>query len=480
MNKKKFIGRTQELQRLCELLEKKTASFIVVKGRRRIGKSRLIKEFGKHFDKFYTFSGLAPTKHTTTKQQLDEFSTQMSHVFQTPQAYYNSWNDVFWALSEKIGKGRVLLFFDEISWMGSQDPTFLSQIKNLWDLHLKENHKLVFVLCGSASSWIEKNILSGTGFVGRISYTLTLRELKLHESAQFWPQTISDYEKLKVLSITGGVPKHLEEINPKISAEENIKRLCFTEGGFLVDEFDRIFSDVLLRDSPLYQKIIYILGSGPKEAQDIQKQLDMTTHGRIHEYLHELELAGFITRDHTWNLKTGKDSKLSRYRLSDNYMHFYIKYIKPNISKIQRDIYVLKSLTSLPNWSSVMGLQFENLVLNNRATLHQSLEIRQEDIICENPFFQRKTGTTPGCQIDYMIQTKFQSLYVCEMKFSKNQIGNAIVEEVRNKISALKRPKGFSIRPVLIHVNGVTEDVVDQDYFTNIIDFGSFLHKQNG
>jgi AAA+ ATPase superfamily predicted ATPase len=472
---KQFIGRQEELQSLAALLKKKTASLVVIKGRRRIGKSRLVQEFAKHFDAVYTFSGLAPSKQTTTKGQLNEFARQMSRTFNIPYVQYDDWGDVFWMLASQLKTGKILLFFDEISWMGSKDPDFLAKIKNLWDLYLQKNNQLMFVVCGSASAWIEKNILSTAGFVGRISYTMTLKELSLDECNQFWSKTIAPYEKLKVLSITGGIPKYLEEINPKECAEDNIKRLCFTEGGFLVDEFERMFSDVLLRDSPLYKKIIHVLCAGPKDAKAIQAALNIDTQrrtqGRLLEYLDELELAGFIARDYTWNLETGTDGKLSHYRLVDNYMHFYIKYIEKNMAKIRRGTYAMQSLTGLPGWTGIMGLQFENLVLNNRRTIHQRLGIKPEDIICENPFFQRTTKVMPGCQIDYMIQTKFHCLYVCEIKFSKHVIDVSVVKEVQQKVQALRYPKGFSIRPALIHVNGVHPDVIDQDYFTDIIAF---------
>ena len=184
--------------------------------------------------------------------------------------------------------------------------------------------------------WIEKNILSSTGFVGRISLNLTLRELPLSDCNQFWPKNISAYEKFKLLSVTGGIPKYLEEINPKFGAEENIKKLCFTEGGFLVEEFDHIFSDIFLRDSEFYKKIIETLAYGPKEQGEIQQALNFHTLGRIPEYLWELELAGFISRDYTWNLKAGADSKLSQFRLKDNYLRFYLRYIEKNLQKIKR------------------------------------------------------------------------------------------------------------------------------------------------
>jgi AAA+ ATPase superfamily predicted ATPase len=474
----KFIGRQDELRRLLELTNKKSASFVVIKGRRRIGKSRLVKELGKSFDHFYSFIGLAPDKLTTTKHQLDEFSRQISREFKTAPAHYNDWSDSFWAIGEKVRTGKTLLLFDEISWMGSEEPTFLAKIKNLWDQYLKENDQLIFVICGSASAWIEKNILSSTGFVGRISLTLTLNELPLTDCRKFWPKNISAYEIFKVLSVTGGIPKYLEEINPKLSAEENIRKLCFMKGGFLAAEFEQIFSDIFLRKSEFYKQIIVALSSGAKDQSEICEAINIERYGRISDYLWELELAGFVTRDHTWKIKSAQDSELSRYRLSDNYCRFYLKYIEKNLSKVNRNMFSFKSLTSLPEWHTIMGFQFENLILNNRRLLSQFLKINPEEIVCENPFFQRKTSRTAGCQIDYMIQTKFGSLYVCEIKFHKTAVDSTVIQEVQKKIDMMKYPKGFSCRAVLIHVNGVTQDVIDSDYFSEIIDAGKMLEEQ--
>jgi AAA+ ATPase superfamily predicted ATPase len=278
-----FIGRQAELQRLVETTQKRSASFIVVRGRRRIGKSRLIEEFAQGFSSYYVFAGLPPEKNTTAKHQLDEFSRQLARQFRTAPAQYQDWSDALWAVGERVRSGKVLLCFDEISWMGSKDPNFLGKIKNAWDQQFKKNDRLVFVVCGSASSWIEENLLSGTGFVGRISYTMTLEELPLPECDRFWPDHISAYEKFKVLSVTGGVPKYLEEIDPKRSAEENIKRLCFTRGGFLVEEFEQVFTDIFLRDSEFYRKILEIVCASAQEMPAIKSLLTGDQHGRVSE-----------------------------------------------------------------------------------------------------------------------------------------------------------------------------------------------------
>jgi len=472
----RFIGRQKELGRLLEMTRRPSASFVVVRGRRRVGKSRLIEEFAPHFEHYYLFTGLAPDEKTTAEQQLKEFSHQMARQFKTARAVYDDWSDAFWAVAERVQRGKILLVFDEISWMGSKDPTFLAKIKDVWDSKLKQNDHLIFVVCGSASSWIEKNLLSSSAFVGRISYTLTLEPLPLADCNHFWPDTISAYEKLKILSITGGIPKYLEEVDPKISAESNIKQLCFTRGGFLVEEFDRIFSDIFLRDSEDYRRILEAVCAGSKEIEEIQKFLQRDVGGRIPEYLRELELAGFIARDYTWNLRTGATAKLSRFRLSDNYLRFYLKYIAKNRDRIKRESYELKSLGSLPEWSAMMGLQFENLVLNSRRQLHELLRIDPQDIINENPYYQHKTQRHPGCQIDYMVQTRFGSLYVCEMRFSKEPIGASVISDLKAKIAALGHPKGISYRPALIHVNGVTTEVADSEYFAALVDASTLLH----
>ncbi len=398
--------------------------------------------------------------------------------FKLPDIGFRDWGDVFWFLGDKVNNGRIILVFDEISWIGSKDPDFLGKLKNAWDLQFKQNGKLMLILCGSVSSWIEKNILKSTGFVGRISSTITLGELSLDECNEFWgakKDHVSAYDKFKILSVTGGIPKYLEEIRPELPAEQNIKNLCFVREGFLFSEFDQVFSDTFLTRSDFYRKALESLVGRYLEATKICQEAGYEMNNASSDYLEELVHAGFISRDYTWHLKTGKVSKLSHYRLKDNYTRFYLKYILQTKARIIEGGFNDKSLSSLPGWNSIMGLQFENLVLNNRKRIWDILQIAPDEIVWDNPFFQNKTSKHGGCQIDYLIQTKYSNLYVCEIKFSLSEIKPEIIAEVEEKISALQRPKGFSCRPVLIHVNGVHETVADQDYFSRIIDFSDLL-----
>ncbi len=394
---------------------------------------------------------------------------------------FDEWNSAFNYLGRETQKGRCVIIFDEISWVGSEDPDFLGKLKNAWDLIFKKNDELILFLCGSASSWIEENILMSRGFYGRVSYTLTLKELPLNDCNEFWvnqENNISPYEKLKILAVTGGVPRYLEEVDPKKSSEENIKSLCFMPGGLLVEDFNKIFNVFFLSNSPLYKEIVSVLVEGSKENKEICDLLDISQTGRISQYLNELKLAGFISREASWDIKGAIDKvRLYKYRLSDNYLRFYFKYIEKNLNRIEQDSFHYKSLNTLPEWSVIMGLQFENLVLNNREFIWKKLDLLPDDIVVDNPYFQRKTTQQLGCQIDYMIQTRFNCLYICEIKFSQTEIGKNVIKEVQNKIDNINSPKGYSFRPVLIHVNGVSEAVIESNYFSDVIDFSDIFKE---
>jgi uncharacterized protein len=472
-----FIGRKDEIEQLRNQQDRGRASLVVVQGRRRIGKSRLIEEFAKG-QTFYRFTGLAPTKEITSQMQRDEFTRQFGAQFGLTGIRMTDWGDIFSLLAKHTAKGKLIILFDEISWMGSEDPTFLAKLKTAWDEQFHNNPKLMLILCGSVSSWIEKNIISSTDFLGRPHCYLRVEELPLHHCNEFWGEhraRISAYEKFKVLALTGGVPRYLELINPTWSAEQNIKQMCFTKHSPLLNEFERIFSDIFGDKSDLYKTIITLLLNGTASQEEILTQLSRTKSGDLSEYLNDLKLAGFIARDFTWHLKTSDASKLSHYRLKDNYIRFYLKYIAPHKVQIEKNMFSTKSPSTLPGWETMLGLQFENLVLNNELRIAQLLNIPLEDIIFSNPFFQRKTQKQEGCQIDLMIQTKFNTLYICEIKFKKNSINSSVIKEVEQKIQRIKLPRHFSYRPVLIHASDVEPEVLDSGYFNSIIDFGQLL-----
>lgn len=474
----RFIGRKKELESLELLLKKKSASLVVIRGRRRVGKSRLIKEFVS--DKTsWIFSGLPPVPGITKQRQLDAFSAQLSQNLGMPKIQVSEWSEHFSFLGKQAKRQKIVLVLDEISWMGSEDPDFLGQLKTAWDLHFSDNPDLILILCGSVSSWIEENILKSTGFLGRISIDMVLDELSIAESGEFWKaqkNKISSYEKFKLLSVTGGIPKYLEEIITTQSAEDNIHRLCFQAEGLLFREFDQIFSDLFSKRAQTYSNIVKTLAHAPLTLDEVCEKLGLKKSGSVSQYLDHLALAGFVQEDCTWNLSTKTESRLKKFRLKDNYIRFYLRYIEPNMDRISKNLFDSKSFMHLPGWESVMGLQFENLVVNNWRSLCKILRIELLEIDNAGPFFQRPTKQQKGCQVDLMIQTRHKTLYMCEIKFSTSEVKSSVIEEMEKKMENLAVSKRFSIRPVLIHVNGVSQAVRESEVFNDIVDFSQFFN----
>ncbi len=472
---RRFLGREKEIQGLIELQRKNSASLVVLRGRRRIGKSRLAEKFAEQFSKAYIFSGLPPSKNPTADAQRVEFRRQM-HENGIPSFETNDWGDLFTSIAKHCQSGKVLVVLDEITWMGSKDPDFLGKLKIAWDLHFNKNPQLILIISGSNSTWIEKNILSGTGFMGRVSYSLLLKELPLHECDKFWGRkrdNVSPYEKFKILSVTGGVPRYLEEIIPDLTAEENIFRLCFTETGVLFNEFDIIFTDLFNGRQAKYREIVQSLVQGAATMEKIAERLGRVKGGDLTDALMDLEESGFLARDYTWHMNDGRLSKLSQYRLRDNYIRFYLKYVEPKRIAIKQGTF-----HELPSsWFTIMGLQFENLILNNLSRIIELLKIPPHEIITAGPYLQTETAHRKKCQIDLMIQTKYNQLYICEIKFAKREVDEQVINEVKDKINLLERPKGFSCRPVLFHVNGVSDHLIESEYFSQIIDFSQLLAK---
>ncbi len=287
---------------------------------------------------------------------------------------------------------------------------------------------------------------------------------------------MSSYEKLKILSVTGGVPRYLELIDTRRSAEDNLRQLLFSKNSVLLNEFDFIFSDTFGARSAIYRKIVNGLAPGAAASlTEILATASRTKTGDYSDYLGDMVNAGFLARDFTWNLHTGDLSKLSRYRLRDNFIRFYLRYVAPNRPRIEKGLFDGRSISALAGWESMLALQFETLVLNNSRKVIERLDIPLEDIVFANPFFQRPTRVQPGCQIDLAIQTRFSTVYVCEIKFSKSPVKPSVVDEVEEKLTRLKLPRHVSARPVLIHVNGVHPDIVGSRFFSRIIDFGELL-----
>lgn len=186
---KLFIGRQTELKMLRDLRKsfqsKGLGQLVVIKGRRRVGKSRLAEEFGKG-QVFLSFTGIFPSENTTSESQLHNFSTQFSRNFNTPLLQFTDWDQALFHLSDHLPNQPTVLLLDEISWMGAKDPDFVAKLKVWWDTIIQNKANVTLILCGSVSTWIDENIINSSAFFGRIALTIELFPLSLPESAHFF------------------------------------------------------------------------------------------------------------------------------------------------------------------------------------------------------------------------------------------------------------------------------------------------------
>ena len=463
-----FVGREEQLEQLKALWRKPVASLVTCRGRRRIGKSTLIEEFARRNRvRFIKLEGIEPQPGVTNETQLNAFAQQLAEQTGCEDTRLENWFKAFARLAKVLNpREKTVLLIDEISWMGKFDVTFPGELKYAWDNRFSKNPKLIMVLCGSVSSWIDKKILKSKGFVGRPSLNLLIPELSMRECAAFWRRggcRASSTDIIDVLSVAGGVPKYLENIDPALSADENIKRLCFTPGALLVEEFNEIFNDALDANLGLKKRILMSLRDGNKTPTEVAEALGLENNGHLSGYLDELELAGFVAKDTGLNPCTGKRSNTVRYRISDNYTRFYLKYIEPNRELIAKGTFSFVSLAQLPGWDAVLGLQFESLVHANLREIIRRIGLDQTLILSAAPYVQHPTTRAAGCQIDLLVQTR-RMHYVVEIK-RRETIGEWVVTEVEEKMAKLKTSRTVSVVPVLVYDGRLSKRVTADGYF---------------
>ncbi len=472
-----FIGRDHEIAAFRRLRNKTPASLVVCRGRRRIGKSTFVAHCAERFDHFLVFEGLPPRQGQSRSDQLNAFAERLALSTPLPKLALDSWPQAFQLLSSALpAKGKTVLLLDELSWMAKGDPDFAGHVKAAWDNDWSKRKGLVVVLCGSVSAWIERNILRSSGFVGRVTQDFTLRSLPLADCAAFWrSKSVSAREKLTLMSVTGGVPRYLEEIDPGRSAEQNIARMCFEPGALLVREFDDIFSDVFGRRAAAHRKIVKALVAGPASVQQISKTLKQGRGGTLSDALDELHKAGFVATDVGFDPLTGETRRTVRHRLADNYLRFFLKYLAPKKRRIEDGLLRDVQVDSLSGWATTAGLQVENLVLQSTADLWRATGLEAERFENVGPYWQGPTQRRQGCQID-LLARRDGRVYVFEIKF-RRKIATTVVRDVQEKVRRLKLPRTVSVRTGLIFEGELPPSVSGAGYFDHMVPMSTLLAR---
>ena len=473
-----FVGRERDLKDLEALWGRDHGVLVTCRGRRRIGKSTLIEEFAaRSADRFICIEGLPPRKGMTDAAQRRRFCEKVAEYSRHEMVPAQTWSLAFAQLDEVLSSGRkTVVLLDEISWLGGYNADFAGYLKEAWDRRFRKHPNLVFVLCGSVSAWIAENILNSTGFVGRDSLDIELRELPPFQCQQMLGpagERMSTREKVDLLSVTGGVPKYLEDVRPELSVDENVRRMCFMSRGLLFREFNETFNGVFGRRAKTRGRILKMLMAGPKSAAELAEIEGKTPNGSYARALKDLRMAGYVAGDGGLNPCTGEPLREERFRISDNYTRFYLHYIEPRRQMVEKDLFEFSSLEQLKGLDVMLGLQFENLVLGNLQMLFPMLGLESSLVLSAAPYCQRATADRDGCQIDLLIQTQ-RMLMAVEIK-RRREIGHEIIDEVDGKVRKLKFSGNLSMRTALVYEGNLSPSVAADHYFDFLVPAEKFF-----
>lgn len=476
----RFFGRQDLMVDLDRLWSKHTSSLVTCRGRRRIGKSTLIEHFAASSRaRFVKIEGLRPSPVLTDEDERAHFAVQLAAATGTDETPPTNWLQAFMRLESVIGDDRrTVVLLDEISWMAHYEPKFAGTLKTAWDNLFKKHPRLILVICGSVSAWVKENIIDDGAFYGRRSLDLIVPELPLAECVKFWGSAAARTdlrEIIDVLSVTGGVPRYLEEVSTSSTANENIRMMAFRAQSILRTDFDEMFADVITRQQTLCARIIRSLVDASASGAELADRMGVEKNGVISKALQQLEEAGLVSADEGKNPETGEDLREKRYRLKDNYCRFYLKYIEKAKSVIDKNQYEFGSLDQLDGWESVKGLSFENLVVNNSGLLRPLLGIERSTLLSVAPYRRSgsRNGKRKGVQVDLLLQTK-RANYLVEVK-RQRVIGREVVAEMEEKAHLVPRRTGVSLRTALVYEGDLAPVVEAEGYFDAVIPFRKLL-----
>ena len=474
-----FFGREDQMEQLEALWGKRVSSLVTCRGRRRIGKSTLIEQFAKRSEaRFIKIEGLRPQKELSNEDELRAFARQLADQSSAERSLPDCWLTAFGRLAREISDEYVFHLidgYDDSLKIVQYDDAFQRCLKCGTGLPVRAEYSFSYDTDDEFHIWIRENIIDDGQFLGRRSLDVVVPELPLRECIRFWDpvrERLDMREIIDMMSVTGGVPRYLEEVNPALSVNENMRRLCFRPRSPLRMDFDEMFNDVIMRQPQSTARVLDCLVDGSRTVTEIAALLDNTKGGHISEALAQLEEAGFVSSDVGTNPLTGAERREKRYRLKDNYSRFYLKYVKPAATLIDKDAFAFSGFDQFKGWETVLGLQFENLVVNHFQELLPFLHLENALVYSAAPYRQEgKKGS--GLQIDLLIQTK-RSAYIVEVK-RRSEIGLEVVDEVAQKARRLKVAAGNSIRTALVYAGHLARTVEAEGYFDAIVPFSRIL-----
>ena len=458
-----MIGREYEIHRLKESLESDKSELISVYGRRRIGKTYLIRNVYEKYLKL-EMTGMYGGK---SQQQLEIFHDQLKMVSSrfTKVAAPVNWHDAFELLKTYIsslrGNSKKVIFIDEFPWFDTHKSDFLSYFGHFWNTYCEKRTDLVVVVCGSAASYMVHNIGSNKGSLhSRIEYTLELKPFSLYETKEYLVSKKINWQNKSILHLyiaIGGIPHYLSKIKKGQSVVQNIQRLCFDSNGDLVNEFDEIFES-LFSHSHLHVKIVKALANTKKgiSRKELIKDSKLSDNGDFTNAVAELKVSGFVSE----YLAFGKKNKDKLFRLSDEYSNFYLKYIEPNKNQ-GKDFWKMNSQSQ--SYISWAGFNFETICLKHIDQIKHALGISGVQSV-------NSSWSANGVQVDLVIARKDDWINLCEMKFYKEElkIDDNERKKLENRVSVFRKETKTKDSIALTMIT--TYGVVKNDNFHEIVE----------
>jgi len=462
-----FIGRAEEKEILRDALASQEAEMIAVIGRRRVGKTFLIKTV-YHKDIVFDITGI---QNGELNDQLEMFRdrlvecSQNALVIPRPKNWFEAFKLLKQYLQALSNTKKQVVFFDELPWLATHKSKFIQAFGYFWNSWGWQQN-LVVVICGSAASWMIQKVVNNTGgLYNRITRRIYLLPFTLSETEAYLKAkrlTFTRYQIAQLYMALGGIPHYLKEVKKGKSAVQNINDICFSRNGLLRDEFLRLYPSLFLH-ADKHIKVIRALAKKREglTRQEIIKYTKLTDGGGITAVLEELVHSGFITPYRTFNKKKGKV-----YRLTDEYSLFYLKFIEGKELE-GADIWQHLSQTQLyKTWS---GYAFENMCLKHIPQIKRALGIAGIYSLSSS-FYQKGTVSEKGIQIDLLIDRNDHVINLFEIKFYNKECtitkaGAAMLRQKRARFEVLSKTRK-QISWVFISTYGLKEN----EYSMDIID----------
>lgn len=454
-----LIGREAEIKHFDAIVSSKEAEFVVVYGRRRVGKTFLVNTY---FDDKYTFklTGLAKKGK---REQLANFTTSLNRYangkkYTKPRTWYEAFDKLRDLLETAQTDGKRIIFIDELPWMDSRGGNLVSALEHFWNDWAVTQNDIILIVCGSATSWMTKKILKNRGGLhNRVTQKLYIRPFTLAECKQYLNSRgilMEDKEIAECYMIMGGIPFYLKNIRRGASLSQNVDEMFFMDKGRLDDEFNALYAS-LFDKSENYIKVISALSSKNKGLTrgELIKATKMESGGDFTTILQDLVDCDFIRCYHGY----GNKSKMGIYQLIDPFSLFYYKFIQKHRGT-DKPFWQYQIGTRLHDiWA---GLAFEQLCLNHHKQIEQALGI--SGVLTDVYSWTTPQAAEEKAQIDLIIKRADKVVNICEMKFYDGDYSmkKKDYDDIERRVRAFRTANNvrMAIHPVLVTTFGLANN----------------------